>query len=64
LPECVVCGDEVDVNPYKKYVYINLNFGVPGKEKPFYFHIECFSCILRKESRLWREIIADLLYLR
>jgi len=56
LPKCLVCGSEVLVSPTDKYVYVNINIGVPGKENPIYFHIKCFEKTVKKRSKLERKI--------
>ena len=56
MPKCVTCGQEVTIQPNKIYVYVLINIGQPGKEKPLYFHYYCFvDKTIKKRSNLWKE---------
>ena len=56
MPKCLACDTEVVVTPDKAYVYVNVNIGQPGKEKPLFFHWNCFSQTIEKKSKLYREM--------
>lgn len=60
LPKCVACDKEVVVSPGRQYVYVNINIGKPGKEKPLYFHLKCFGETIKKKSKLSKEITKTL----
>ncbi len=56
MVKCEVCGREVIINPDKEYVYVLLNIGRPGLEKPAFFHKKCFLKTLKKKSKLFKDL--------
>ena len=60
MPKCVVCDKEVVVSPGRQYVYVYINIGELGKEKPLYFHLKCFHESIKKMSRAFKEITKTL----
>lgn len=55
MPLCEECKKEVVVSPDEEYVYVLVSFGKPGKERPAFFHKDCFGQILRVKSALFEE---------
>jgi len=56
LVKCEVCGKEVIIGSDKEYVYVLVNIGKPGLEKPVFFHKKCFPKILKKKSKLFKNL--------
>jgi hypothetical protein len=55
LVKCEVCGREVIIGSDKEYVYVLVNIGKLGLEKPVFFH-KCFPKILKKKSKLFKNL--------
>jgi len=56
LAKCEVCGKEVIIGSDKEYIYVLVNIGKPGLEKPVFFHKKCFPKILKKKSKVFKNL--------